>query len=161
MEPTIEEWPPLLPEYRFIPWQSLPESIKTQAENGLGYDEETWNYPGSNEAVESLSFSSLDDLKQDAAEAIGFLDEDTWDCWVNHFNDYDWFELGESDLSECFEVLGWTEESWESDDAPASETKDWSELTIEEQEGATCLCFFEDTWDGDLTLDQYSTIPLN
>ena len=161
---AAEVWPPLLPATRYVPWESLSEPIRLASQNSLSYIEDTWNLPFSNEAVEFLSFSSLNKKQQKGGSTIG-LDEITWDCWVNHYYEYDWSEMVEGQVAECYQALGWSESVWDNSMEelyPETESKLWAELSQDEKIGATCLCFFEDLWDtaitGSLTVDQF-TLP--
>ncbi len=66
-----------------------------------------------------------------------------WDHFVNHYTGYSWDELTApylnpfgSDLSTSLNILGWTQEMWDSTsptgDIPASDCKDWFDLTPDE-----------------------------
>lgn len=51
-------------------------------------------------------------------------------------------------ISQYWEGLGWTIESWnEVIGPPASEDKFWMDLSEEEQAAADALCYFQETWD--------------
>ena len=84
------------PETRYTAWDDLDDDdVATQeaATTLLGYTAETWDLPGTAD-VELLSYSSLDVSTQVmGATAIGITDEDTWDCYITHYSDYDWAEL--------------------------------------------------------------------
>jgi hypothetical protein len=147
------------PEMRYTEWNSLPqeEEAYSAAVNDLGYDEYTWNLPGTAE-IESLSYETigltgfLGIVGRSQQEAIQdlCLTELTWDCYMNHYSDYTWEELLEEEVQGFYQTLGWTKDNWESDneeDYPASENKDWSELSDEEKTAADELCYFEETWD--------------
>ena len=91
------------------------------------------------------------------------LDEEQWDCWINHFYDYDWSELVDEELGLYFEALGWTQTSWDNDDAanfPESNDKFWVELTDLEKEAANYLCFFPELWDATLTIPEWTYDPV-
>ena len=152
--PVAEVWPPIFPKFRFTEWQSLAKPIQQISKNSLSYKEETWNRPLTNEEVEYVAFSSLNEKQQRGAGTIGF-DEITWDCWVNHYYGYDWSELITEEVVGCYEALGWTQSVWdnavEESAYPDSESKAWTELSEQQRDGATRLCFFEDLWDADLT----------
>eukprot|EP00957_Ditylum_brightwellii_P102163 7788211-Ditylum_brightwellii.AAC.1 len=95
---------------------------------------------------------------------FGF-DEEKWDCWMNHYTGYDWEQLKSSDLTQPFEALGWTEQSWNGEAPnPTSEAKSWCDplvrdtmevlgnkssmicLTSKEMEAALELCYVQSTW---------------
>lgn len=113
------------------------------------FPENTWNLP-TTDPVEMLSWESLSKNQLAGAQSIGFVveAEEVWDCFQNHYEDYDWKELVKYDLSYDYMVLGWTEGSWyEVDPPPASENATWANLTAVEREAAGNLCFFEYIWD--------------
>ena len=149
-EDVAIEFPEPFPEIRFTAWNDLEASTRSDAEI-LEYNELSWNIPGTNE-IEELSFATIEedygDDFTDALVSIGF-DEDTYDCWVNHYNDYDWFELIMDGLTGFWIALGWDEDKWEGDDPnlPDSEDKDWEELNEAEQSAANNLCLTQELWD--------------
>lgn len=112
--------------------------------------ENTWNLP-TTAFVETLSWESLGKDQLAGAQSIGFATveaEDIWDCFQNHYDDYDWKELVVFNLSQYFLILGWTQGSWyEVDPPPPSENTSWVNLTAAEQEAAVNICFFEYSWD--------------
>ena len=174
-DPAFERafWPAA--KNRFTPWKDLPEHVNEAASEELLYTELTWNQPGTNQ-FELLSFSELDSDRQMGILAIG-LDEEAWDCWVNHYADYYWWELDAKGVAECYEALGWEESNWEESNweesnwespnweesnwespdsaLPSSESKYWSDLTSKEKDAARCLCYFEDNWNEEACLDEY------
>lgn len=62
-----------------------------------------------------------------------------------------WEALSWADLSgeekELWTVLGWREEMWDRNKAPASTDKSWKDLTYQEQSAAMGLGFTEGIWD--------------
>lgn len=145
------------PSFRYVPWEELDESLVAAAE-ALEYTEETWNTPGQAE-IESLSYETITldspDIRQQALDTIGYDNEEQWDCYINHYDDYDWEELEEEEVQQYYAALGWTEESWLGDeDPPESEDMDWAELNDDQQAAASELCYFEQNWDG-LSLDEW------
>jgi hypothetical protein len=114
--------------------------------------ENRWNLPFT-APVEMLSWEALSKEQLAGAQIIGFVEEveaeEVWDCFQNHYEDYDWSELVQCNLSEYFSVLGWTEASWNGEaPPPASENSIWANLTKVEQDAAGRICFFNYTWDG-------------
>ena len=60
--------------------------------------------------------------------------------------DYFWEEL-EPEAEEGFIALGWNASSWAgSIPYPATEYKEWGELSDEERQGAVELCYLNETW---------------
>lgn len=61
-----------------------------------------------------------------------------------------WEKLSWADLSstekELWTNLGWREERWDGNEAPASTSKEWKALTFREQSAALSLGFTEDIW---------------
>ena len=142
-----------LPEFRYIQWNSLTEEFQADAIQ-LNYDNSTWNTPGT-AALEELSWYSIASTQPNAIpvlQRMGFDQEndgqEVWDCFVNHYVDYDWDELAEEGLEVFARMLGWTEESWENDGPLPVDGKSWQDLTDEQQEGALRLCYFQELWDG-------------
>lgn len=112
-------------------------------------DDKSWNNPGTAE-IEELSLETIVTENPEAAiviaEDIG-MDEEQWDCWMNHYFDYDWNDLVVEDLAGYFEILGWTQDMWDNDSgAPDSDESDWLDLTLAEKDAATYICYFPDLW---------------
>ena len=63
-----------------------------------------------------------------------------------------WEKLKWEDMNakeqELWTVLGWRQDIWNRNQAPASADKNWSDLTAQEQDAATGLGFTRDIWDG-------------
>ena len=111
----------------------------------MTYTVESWNNLGT-AAVEETRFISLKAGEKEGAKALG-LDTNTWDCFMNHYENYDWDSF-HADVKAAVETLGYSERSWSEDTEVASEGKKWADLTSVEQSAATRLCFFEEVWDG-------------
>ncbi|GEM_PF-1392382 len=64
------------------------------------------------------------------------------------WDDISWADMNSTE-QQLWEVLGWNAHDWENDTAkkPASENKNWKELTEEEQQAAEKLRYTEQTWD--------------
>lgn len=135
------------PSFRFVPWEALKDQEKAMA-GEAGYEEKTWNKPGSNK-LEHLCFESVSAKNEAAGNALAALgfSEESWDCFVNHYRDYDWDELEKYGVQKSFVALGWTEKAWEDGPEPDAEGKYWKDLTSTEHKAATELCFFQETWD--------------
>mmetsp|Transcript_26761 Transcript_26761/g.55861 ORF Transcript_26761/g.55861 Transcript_26761/m.55861 type:complete len:422 (+) Transcript_26761:239-1504(+) len=137
------------PTVRFTPYYELDTTIRNIVEEKLGYIEATWNNFGI-APVEEKRWNSLTANERDGANMLGFA-EGTWDCFINHYDDYSWEELVEKGVAENYEGLGWTRDHWEQSNAvvgvPYTEARWWGQLTDTEKSVANGLCFFEDNWD--------------
>lgn len=140
---------PGVPEIRFTPFDNLTTSILDVATRGiLGYNTQTWNLPGSanndgnsdDDTVfwEGLSFGTIQNSNPRVISAIAELNftAQTWDCWVNHYQDCTWEGLYRQsdikvtivedenrqdtavisgrDLQFAVETLGWSESNWDT-----------------------------------------------
>lgn len=144
------------PSFRYKPWERLEIGLSIMASQRMEYDNLTWNLPGSS-PVEKYSWETLHDIGVNIsdAESLGW-DESQWDCFANHFDDYSWKELAEEGVQQYWQTLGWTRQMWLNQTAgPDSEEKGWADLTEVEKAAAGALCFFEYTWDMDLTLPKW------
>ena len=115
----------------------------------MGYTQETWDIPGSNE-LEGTSYVDLDNNeKTGVMTLLGLTAEEVYDCHINHYHGYWWADLVESGYDIYYALLGWNEDSWDNDgDAPNTEDMYWNELTIHQQVAAGQICYFRDLWDG-------------
>lgn len=134
------------PTVRFTPYYRLDTTTQNIVEDKLGYAETTWNNFGI-ARVEKKRWSSLTSNERDGANLLGFT-EGTWDCFVNHYEDYSWEELVEKGVTEYYEGLGWTQDHWEHNavGVPYTEARWWGQLTDMEKSAANGLCFFKDNW---------------
>lgn len=154
------------PSYRFRDFSTLT-SEEMEAAKALGYDEESWNHPGTAE-IEYESWWMIENdyydydkdgntdephpIQFDAATTLGF-EEEGWDCWQNHYNSYPWEELTWYELDIYWGALGWTEDLWDNyyyydeEELPASNEKYWDELSTEEKTAALHLCYTQKLWD--------------
>jgi hypothetical protein len=139
------------PDFRYLLWQDVGQFTREKAA-ALGYNEDTWNSPGTNE-IEWLSYETVEltfsGEVTNAIEDIGYT-EISWDCWVNHYGDYNWLELEQAGLSDVYVALGWTLETWNSeneDSWPDTDSKLWRELKVEERIAAGRLCYTPRLWD--------------
>jgi len=141
----------IYPTLRFTPWKNLHESAKAEGEI-LGYrSERSWNNLGSN-SIERLSYETIKLQSERKAQAIEKLleeAEDSWDCYINHYDDYTWDELELWGIQEAFITMGYDENLWQNDQAPRPEVEneDWVELTPEHQEAALYVCYTQEIWD--------------
>lgn len=159
------------PVIRYIPWdelgwKNLPfGATRLRLTTKLGYSARTWNFDPLLRMWNPLEDASWDsDIVQDGRfllKRLGY-EEDSWDCCINHYEDYEWadFEIWEfTEQIAAIEALGWTEDSWEStneSDWPDTESMTWDELTTLQQEmAASKLCYTKEAWDEALSLDQW------
>jgi len=140
-----DSFPYAQPEIRYTPYQSLDLTAQNIVLEKLGYTAQTWNVHRL-ASIERRGWAGLTSDQLDGAIQLGFT-ENTWDCFINHYEYYDWATLVDKELVGHFEALGWDENSWAGNGvAPETEGKWWGQLTTAEQEAATQICFFEDNW---------------
>ena len=87
--------------------------------------------------------------EREAVNELG-IDEESWDCWVNHYVGLYWSTIEERGLEKYYIALGWSLESWEGGaDEPATKDLYWDELSLDQQNAATNLCYFKNLWNQD------------
>ena len=152
---------PAFPQNRFVPWSNLDWVTRDYADY-LSYTEESWNYLLTasleqmpyTEVEQSLGLKNLQFGTGKSAAGLQHIavDEETWDCWINHYVGNTWEDLHDvHDVSWAFEALGWSESNWQSDnqsDWPATELKPYDQLTEEETKAADRICCPAEVWDG-------------
>lgn len=140
-------FPFAVPEFRFVPWDQLPYETKQTARNMMNYNETGWNSLRSRYVdVERESFYSMGSNEMKGARMLGFSPSQ-WDCHISHYDGY-FMEILYGSTELALETLGWTQNCWDFGSCePASEDKDWNELTPTERGAATTLCYFNETWD--------------
>ena len=79
------------------------------------------------------------------AQGLG-IDEEMWDCHINHYSGYWWEDIVWMGLDQYFTILGWDAGNWHYDETPETEDMYWDELTVKQQMAATQVCFFRDLW---------------
>jgi hypothetical protein len=139
------------PYTRFTPWGELDDSTKSSALS-LGYTRSLWDTPGEY-VLESSIYSSLNSTQQKSINDLG-MSEEQWDCFMNHYERYDWDALPRH-ARDALADLGWVEYSWKRGSqiivssllTPASENSNWRELKDTERDAAIQLCWFKDLWD--------------
>lgn len=141
------------PSFRFLPWCALDEDTQAQATD-VFWTSETWDNPGTAEG-ELNTFANIKKQSEkkettvmESMVAMGWT-EDVYDCYVNHYDGYEWKDLEKNtDTIPYWTGLGWNSSSWSGETAyPASEDKEWDELSEKERASAIALCFFEELWD--------------
>jgi hypothetical protein len=153
-------------------WSELaPEQMKAAAV--LGWAKDTWerNIPPSSS---SRYWNQLTQEEQYAAAQLGYSakmwdkDDDQAPIQNQYFpsapskmaqiagktaspsptrrGNRSWDSLSPDEVQAAF-VLGWSKETWDSNDAPRSNSLGWRQLSQAEQGAATCLGFTAQTWD--------------
>lgn len=67
-------------ELRYTPWNDLPRDKQVLATGSLRYTKSTWDNLGTN-SIEQLRYDDLSEEQKEAAIALGFDDEVSWNCW--------------------------------------------------------------------------------
>jgi len=143
----IDGFPIERPEFRYRHWMELEEGVRDVVDTSLKYSALSWNVLGL-DAIEKRDWAALTSYESEAAAEIGFS-QLTWDCWQNHFQSYSWDDLTFYGLDLPYLALGWTELSWDGvEAAPPSKGMSWKDLSQEQRQVASELCFFRDNWDG-------------
>jgi hypothetical protein len=141
------------PFVRYVTWEDAGPAARELATTFLGYTERTWNFPKTN-IIEGRSYESIEQTASgevvEAIRDLGFT-AFTWDCWVNHFDDFSWSELERVGLGvrSAFVDLGWSSETWagNGDSLPDTESKPWSDLSGSERNAAGRLCYNQKLWE--------------
>jgi len=104
--------------------------------------------------IESITFNALAKPQQQGAVALG-LGKSTWDCFVNHYSGLYWEDLQVAGAAQHYEVLGWNQDAWDEDGTPP-DTADtyWADLSVDQQEAAYNLCYWENSWNW-ISLDEW------
>lgn len=64
----------------------------------------------------------------------------------------------EAETVTAWEDLGWNETIWESgENLPDTEDKFWADLTANEEMAATTLCYFQEIWDEEESINDFGT----
>jgi hypothetical protein len=166
-EEALDTWTPLpakslvargveFPNFRYLQWAYMDSTELAQAFS-LGYNEDTWNLPGTN-PLELIGFSGQGNGQEELL-ALGFTAA-SWDCFVNHYQYFEWDGLGNRGVQQYYTTLGFTEATWINRDVTVPDAFDtpWEDLSTEHQAAAEQLCYFLDTWDK-MNLIYWTTIP--
>jgi hypothetical protein len=149
------------PDFRYVAYDELEAPTQALAKDILKYEDKTWDLPGTAKIVE-LDFCSMDMAEQEAATSIGFVDDWQWDCYINHFNNYDWLELEKDDVQGYFSDMGWTEDSWDGNAGyPESEDLYWDDMSPTEKEAGKQICYFKEIWDMELAISNWPPPTMN
>lgn len=134
------------PDVRFIVYSNLTDE-QVGYVTALDYTEETWNVLGTN-MIEYTAFDGLTSDQLAAATQLGFT-EPTWDCDQNHYMGYGWSGLVTYEIDQYWHALGWNQSNWEEGgDYPETSELLWDNLTASQQDAATQICYFKESWDG-------------
>lgn len=144
---TANNFPYAMPTFRYEPFEKLDSTSRNIAETKLGYLGVTWNNHGL-APIEKKGWSALSSNERDAAVTLGFT-EGTWDCFINHYEQYSWEDLEARGVQQHYRDLGWSEGHWthEIEGVPYTEARWWDQLTSVEKQAANNLCYFEPNWD--------------
>jgi hypothetical protein len=134
--------------YGTFAWTYVEKYVRNAWEEiGFTKARKSWAQQGRDEDIESKSWTSLSNSIRANAAIVGFT-EDTWDCHINHYNDYSWEELATDNLTEYFETIGYTTEIWEGEDTDLDvDDEDWEDISEEAQAALEEICWTEDLWD--------------
>ena len=155
--PTVSSMPSSAPipyaradrvDARYVPWDELDEGHLIAA-TALYYNQSTWEAYGTN-IIETMNYAVLAREEKTSALALGYADAESWDCWQNHYENYKWIDLGVQYVQarQWWEELGWDIYSWNKyEDPPATDGKDWYDLSDDERYAASQLCYSRRTWD--------------
>jgi hypothetical protein len=146
---AISSSPPHLTNFtcgdnKATPLAKLDAPLKAAAKT-LNYTDTTWTQTGGN-PIEHLSWKGLSFEQQKAATALGYPSE-CWDCKVDKYEGFYWNEVPDQ-IKHYWRTLGWNKTNWEEGGKePASEDKSFYQLTPDEKDAATNLCYDRDSWD--------------
>ncbi|KAL7554665.1 hypothetical protein ACHAWF_018162, partial [Thalassiosira exigua] len=133
------------PHTRFTQWIEL-EADEMSIASSLGYDRDSWDNLEISE-LEGYIYQDLTAFQQENVKNLG-MDENMWNCYMNHYNGYYWADLEQEGVAQYWVVLGWNQASWDGGiGTPATNDMYWRELSESQQEAAYKLCFSRNAWD--------------
>ena len=131
-------------------------------------DKEKYERVGCTGFENDFWFTRAEDLDADdftsALDALNYLQDDDYDydyelgwvgdynCYINHYNAFDWDELGEWKIDQLV-TLGYSQELWDSENATDDSDPDkpynkgWQDLNLTEKTAADGLCYTQYVWD--------------
>jgi len=150
--PTIDEeykklltkFPYPYPYTRYTSWSILESEEKTVA-GSLGYDRSSWDNLEMSD-LESYSYVDLTADERLGVMSLG-MDANMWDCYINHYSGYYWAHLEVLGVTLYLENLGYSQLIWDDQGYVNTEDMSWHELSLEQQDAAYRLCYFENSWD--------------
>ena len=144
-EKLLAKFPYPYPYTRYTPWSKLESEEKTVAGN-LGYDRSSWDNLEMSD-LESYSYVDLTADERLGVMSLG-MDANMWDCYINHYSGYYWAHLEVLGVTLYLENLGYSQLIWDDQIGyVATEDLNWHELSLEQQDAAYRLCYFENSWD--------------
>jgi hypothetical protein len=151
--PVIDEAMLSYPYKRFIPFENL-DTATQELVLSLGYSINQWDRPGKYK-IETTPFDKVCKSQEqcDALKSLGFT-EDSYNCWMGHYLEFDWEDLVLEGKAQYWEVLGWTATSWQLSDEdlsqwPLTMSLPYEQLSYDEKVAAANLCYIEPLWDED------------
>lgn len=126
----VNKFPFRYPKIRYVPWDQLSKDTK-EIVDIFGYKAGSWD--DMSHIAESRAFSELSTVQQKSALLLG-IDKNVWDCFVNHYRAYGEQDLEILGLGEHAKVLSNVQSKW------------WDQLSKDEIQSATMLCYFEEVW---------------
>jgi len=156
------------PEYE--PYDEVDEAFLEGYEYFGFSDKEKYERVGCTAYENDIWFERAEELNADdftsALDALNYLqdDDDDYDyelgvrvwvgdynCYINHYNAFDWDELGEFVIDQLV-TLGYSQELWDSDATDDSDpdkpyNKYWQDLKLTERTAADELCYTQYVWD--------------
>jgi hypothetical protein len=143
-------------------WNDLPDDARQAAET-LGYSRTAWD-EDSRIPLGEKYFSQLTQDQRRAAIILGY-DSQTWNehtesnltsskssvgsCDVLPFDHLRWDDLPKN-AREAAEMIGYTKDIWDANEAGPLDDEPWDKLTLEEQMAATILGYDETSWNESL-----------
>mmetsp|Transcript_15624 Transcript_15624/g.32976 ORF Transcript_15624/g.32976 Transcript_15624/m.32976 type:complete len:399 (-) Transcript_15624:52-1248(-) len=118
------------PTIRYVPWENLSHDTKQMVVKDFGYTKGSWNYMAN--VVEGKTFEMLTRNQQESAMVLG-MNEDVWDCFINHYTSYSRNELENRGLYQHVRTI-------------VNVSKPWERLNDDEIHSATELCYSKETW---------------
>lgn len=131
--PAGDAFPYPYPKIRFTEWGRLSSHTREIMKENFGYSKGNWDSLGMNEN-ERKTCSQLTDRQRQTIQLLGW-NCDVFDCFINHYKSYTAEQLEENKLVGHVDVV---RSAW---------VKLWVNLSEEELESATRLCFTETSWD--------------
>lgn len=147
-DPTTEYWCPAM---RYCEWDHFTSRERRTFRRDLDYSNREWNY-NRFYSYNDVSFVDLPENAKTALVNFGY-DEDTNDCCITHYNDYDWSDFdvnddGYDEVLDALKILGYDEGTWMEDEESEYEEFDWDELPADVQYALFHgLCYNRELWD--------------
>lgn len=141
-----------MPEYFGFSDKEKYERVGCTAyENDIWFERaEELNADDFTSALDALNYLQDDDDDYDYELGVRVWVGD-YNCYINHYNAFDWDELGEFVIDQLV-TLGYSQELWDSDATDDSDpdkpyNKYWQDLKLTERTAADELCYTQYVWD--------------